>query len=839
MFRHYLLTVIRHLWKRKLYSFISLISLTLGLSIFCLTILHVRHELSYNQGWPEADRIYRMTSKRGGTNAEQPRSTSFGAEFIINITDYLQGLVSAYVEITVVSTGIEDEEQPSNVRMAVADRSLLEVFQVRVVAGNLDNVMGGSGSIALERGQAESLFGSSEAALGERITLEGQRVFSTAPSFIAPESTEFQIAAVYELSEPITNSIRFLAIAPDNDYTRRLLPSINGNRLANMNVWVKLADGVDAERVNEQLDLYLDEYLVHTRENIDLRGERYSDLFDFRLQALTDIYFGDVPETPSGNRVRLLTFTLIALLVLLAGCSNVVSLGLAAAMERRREIGIRKSVGALQQSILVQYLGESIGLSLLALIPVIALVTLLHAPFANLLSITAMPTPGAAEYLLMLLIALSVGLANGLYPAFVLSRVKPVAVLKAQAAQPRIRKLNLRSLLVGLQFSFSVMLLAVTSGLYIQLWVTRNQPLGFNAENLALTPLDIQALQARGDLGDVLRNELERVPGIIGVSNVLTPPVMGVGNAPPPHEFVRTRQEDSGVKVRRVAFKPGLFELLEIPLLAGRDLDADRDQADGQTRPGEEPPLQHVVINRTALNALNFDRPEQALGERLFTVFDYGSGATHFPIEIVGVVEDAMIHDIRQRPGAELYSLASFSPTVIFRYEEAAEAEINQRVRDVMLEVTGSPRNAIFLEEILNQQFAQERRESRLLLMCAALALGLSCIGLYGLVSVALRTQVKEIGVRKVLGSSTTGVVRTFLTRFSVPVMLANLVAWPLAVYFVLQWIQRFPYQLDKGWLLPICLGTTAIVLLIAWFTVGALTWRAASTPPVNSLRYE
>lgn len=349
-----------------------------------------------------------------------------------------------------------------------------------------------------------------------------------------------------------------------------------------------------------------------------------------------------------------------------------------------------------------------------------------------------------------------------------------MAVLKAQAAQPRIRKLNLRSLLVGLQFSFSVMLLAVTSGLYIQLWVTSNQPLGFNAENLALTPLDIQALQARGDLGDVLRNELVRVPGIIGVSNVLTPPVMGVGNAPPPHEFVRTRQEDSGVKVRRVAFKPGLFELLEIPLLAGRDLDADRDQADGQTRPGEE-----------------------------------------------------------------LYSLASFSPTVIFRYEEAAEAEINQRVRDVMLEVTGSPRNAIFLEEILNQQFAQERRESRLLLMCAALALGLSCIGLYGLVSVALRTQVKEIGVRKVLGSSTTGVVRTFLTRFSVPVMLANLVAWPLAVYFVLQWIQRFPYQLDKGWLLPICLGTTAIVLLIAWFTVGALTWRAASTPPVNSLRYE
>jgi putative ABC transport system permease protein len=123
--------------------------------------------------------------------------------------------------------------------------------------------------------------------------------------------------------------------------------------------------------------------------------------------------------------------------------------------------------------------------------------------------------------------------------------------------------------------------------------------------------------------------------------------------------------------------------------------------------------------------------------------------------------------------------------------------------------------------------------------MCAGLALFLSCVGLYGLVSVALKTQVKEIGVRKVLGSSTLGVVETFLLRFSVPVLAANVIAWPIAVYSVFEWIQRFPYQLEKFWLLPICLGTTALVLLIAWVTVGTLTLRAASAPPVKSLRYE
>lgn len=240
------------------------------------------------------------------------------------------------------------------------------------------------------------------------------------------------------------------------------------------------------------------------------------------------------------------------------------------------------------------------------------------------------------------------------------------------------------------------------------------------------------------------------------------------------------------------------------------------------------------------MDALGLASPEQALGERFFTVFDYGSGATHLPIEIIGVVEDSMVRTTQERPGAEFYYYEPFSaPHVLFRYEESVEADIAAKVGEVVMDVSGFSSFPIFLEESIEQTFEQERRESRLLLMCAALALGLSCIGLYGLVSVALRTQVKEIGVRKVLGAGTGGIVGTFLRRFSVPVLLANLVAWPLAVYFVLRWIQQFPYQLDKAWLLPICLGTTAVVLLIAWVTVGALTWRAASMRPVKSLRYE
>jgi putative ABC transport system permease protein len=155
------------------------------------------------------------------------------------------------------------------------------------------------------------------------------------------------------------------------------------------------------------------------------------------------------------------------------------------------------------------------------------------------------------------------------------------------------------------------------------------------------------------------------------------------------------------------------------------------------------------------------------------------------------------------------------------------------------MDVTGYPAGLTFIDNMISQAYGAEQRESQLLLFCAGLALFLSSIGLFGLVSVAMRAQIKEIGVRKALGATTTNVVLTYLRRFSLPVLMANVIAWPVAAYFVLQWIEQFPYQLDKAWLFPICLFTSVLVLVIAWFTVGGLTYKAASAKPVKSLRYE
>lgn len=845
MLKHYLLTTLRQLWKRRLYSAISLLSLIVGLTVFCLIVLNVRHELSYNTRWTDGEQVYRMTHKQGGTNATLPYTPGFSSVFLLKITDYVGDYVTSYAEISTFTTSIDDSTQQESssqqpFQVTLADSNFLGVFDLPVVAGRMESVIEGSGFIALDTELAELLYGSAEAAMGKSFTLKGAPAFSTNPAFMPSQATDFEVAAVFALPEPVTRATQFQAVVANNDYSGNLLPGFNGERNRNLTVWMKLPAGMDPETVNTQLDRYLDEYLITTRGPTELRGGSYSDLFDFRLQPLSDIYFNtSIGESPQGDTTRLWTFGVVALLVLMAGGSNVISLGLAAAMERRREVGIRKAVGAVQQSIMVQSLGEGVVLSLLALVPTILLVQLLHPAFAGLLSIANMPDPGLLEIALITGICLGVGLINGLYPSLVLARVKPVAALRAQAGQTRLqRRLNLRSILVTAQFCFSIMLLVVTSGLYLQLQITRNQPLGFDVNNLAVASVDFQLLQTRSDIGEVLTNALAAIPGISGASPVLAQPLQN--NSAANIQIVNTQQDFEGVPVKNMPVKPGLFDLLGIPRLAGRDFDAASDVMPPRDPQSTEQPVRRVIINRSAVRALGFSDPEAVIGQRYYLLQDTGARRSYDPVEVIGVMEDSMLSTLRERPGAEFYYFEPLpNASVLFRYDQAVEAHILARVNEAAIQVAGVSAQTTFLEERITQTFAEEQRESRLLLVCAGLAFFLSCVGLYGLVSVALRTQVKEIGVRKVLGSSTVGVVKVFLSRFSVPVLVANIIAWPVAVYAVFEWIQRFPYQLEKMWLVPICLITTALVLLIAWVTVGVLTLRVASAPPVRSLRYE
>lgn len=250
------------------------------------------------------------------------------------------------------------------------------------------------------------------------------------------------------------------------------------------------------------------------------------------------------------------------------------------------------------------------------------------------------------------------------------------------------------------------------------------------------------------------------------------------------------------------------------------------------------------MINQSAARALGYTSAQDAIGRRIFRSFfnTQTLETMETAFEIVGVVADSMYMSASRRPGPELYNMyTNSSNIVLLRYAPETESTIREAVETAVAKVSDGmlPQAINFLDVSLANAFRQEANESRLLLICGTLALLLACTGLFGLASFSIERNLKEVGVRKVLGSSVPAIVRLYLWRFSLPVLVAGVLAWPVAAWFVWQWIEQFPYQLDKAWLLPLGLGTLGEILAIALLSVGYLSLKAALSRPVLCLRDE
>lgn len=818
---------LNRLWRQKGNSAIIIASLALGLAISSLLLLYVKRELSYDRGWDDAEEIHRLlVDIRNVPNEGDQTLDSIPQQILPDLLEYLGDDVLAVARDFTIYASIHHGELSTSRNLTFADPAYVDIFTLEEVSGDLRGTLLTPGSIAISEEVAAAL-SLGEDAIGARVQVQGDA-----------DELEFEVGAVFRSPDLSVVSFTLQALTPMHDSARPLLlPTLRNDWPSRTSIWFRLrAD----ESYADWQDLLVS-YMASEPDafaNWGPPGRALPDHVRLWLQPLVDMRLNPTDFRIQSNKERVATFAAIAVIILLAGSTNALGLSMASTVERRQEIGIRKSVGASRLDIVMQYLGESLVLILMAILLAWVLIYSLLPVFTALLAIGDLPTPVLEDAILLACAGLVLGLLGSLYPALVLSGAGPQGMLKTHS-QRAAGEFSLRQYLVGGQFVLALMLSISVVALLLQLALVRQQPLGFKAQGLYLIPF--LALQ-EPEHPEALLDRLRQVPGITGADFILQPP-----NANNLHlattDISTAAERDRKIKIERMSVSSGHLDLLQVPVLAGRSFEPGQEYRTnpGRTADDLESALP-TVLNRRAAAALGFSTPETAVGEFVYWDLSDSRSSLIVSFEVIGVVEDNMYESLRSRPAPEMYV---YSPPVnphyiLIRYQESVASTIAGTVRSVWDEQTGL---GYFigqnLSDIVNDAWSNETREMQLLMICSALALGLSCIGLFGLVSFTLKHKVKEVGVRKALGAGVGDIVGLFLWRFTKPVLAANVIAWLTALYFILQWLEKFPYQLDKAWLLPICLGASLGVLAIALLTVSVITVQAAQARPIASLRYE
>jgi len=593
--------------------------------------------------------------------------------------------------------------------------------------------------------------------------------------------------------------------------------------------YVRLAPGADPEAVAARMAPVFDRVLgpIIKQMGLNVRGSRAytAHLTPFAKVHLSSDHWS-YNFTAPGSQTMLYGIIAIGALILLVACFNFMNLATARAMMRSREIALRKTVGARRGQLVLQFLGESVLMALLALLLALALVETLSPAFDRFMQrpLGLDLHSGWPVLLLILLVAVLAGLISGSYPALVLSGFRPAAVLRANNSG-QVGSGRLRIILVVLQFSVSIGLGIAAAVIFSQISYARDIDLGFQHDNVLVVGhagrvfMDgrqsfVQALRANPGVLDITLSD--RTPFNGGQSN----------------DAVKLPGGPDLILFNRVVISPNFPEFYGIHLLAGRLLSESRALDTFNSMGGGDPAnVGHsILINETAAARLGFT-PQQAIGKTV--LYD------NYQVTIVGVLADAKFLGARE----------PVRPTD-YVYDPKVAANVSVRLRPGMIAQTVASIDrawhsfapiAVIHREFLDDDFGKlyeaEERQGQMFGIFVGIAIFIACLGLFGLAAFTAGRRTKEIGLRKVFGGKTHDVVKLLLWQFSIPALVANLIAWPLAWYYLHDWLDGFAYRISLS---PLYfLGAGALAILIAWLTVLSHAMRVARARPIGALRYE
>ena len=824
MLKNYITTAINNLLKNKLYSAINIIGLAVGIAACLIITLYVQNELSYDN-WEKADLIYRINMRipnvRTFPNTSVPFLPALKKYFPEDI-EFGTRIMSYYGEIQI-------GDMRYRASFAKVDEDFVNIFKAEVVKGSLKNTLQSPDNIALSEESAIQYFGDKD-PIGEMI------------SFWDNDNEEqYHVTAVYRFISPKTVlDIPCFSLLEESRLPENFLKWYNFN----LKTYVRLSETADIDKFVSRLPNFIDKIIPASRSLEP--GEKQSDLIEFPLQKISDIYFNPIfTYARVGNRTVIAVYIIISVLVLIIGCINFVILTTAKATQRAREVAMRKVVGARFKQLFIQFLGESLLITFMAFLVSVS-ITEVALPFFNTLMDLelAVPYTSPKSYIFALFLVTMVGLSGGLYPAFVLSRFSPARALKANQTTEANGSFKLRNVLVIFQFTASIGLIIATAVAFFQLQYASKHDPGFNPENL-LVVHNINDPDVNGHK-NTLQEELLKLPEITNAALSSRQPT-GLGSNSysafrPKNSSSQQDQEFFSYTIMRVGYN--FFNTYQMPLLSGRYFSREMDKEEPVSNFYYSPDVNYeqikdirIIINETAARQLGYTSADKAVGE---IVVEKQGKPGYSEYLIIGVVEDSQFNNLRLKPIPEGYRLIPDATDYLTVRYKGDYQEVVKKVERVWHEVVGdSAFNYNNVNQNLAATFAQERIENKVLISFALLAVFIACMGLFGIASFTVDRRVKEIGVRKVMGAKVKDIVRLLGWHFLKPVLIANIIAWPVAIFAMQNWLERFPYRFHPLFMIPICLVSGFIALVIAWFTVAGNTTRVAKSKPIKALRYE
>jgi len=788
MLRNYFKIAVRNIFRNKVFSFINIFGLAIGLTVSIIILVFVKHELSYDKFHSNHHNIYRLgNSMMQGKNITLSAITSpaMGPDLTQKLPE-----IKKFVRLSTSQGGAytyENENYDSK-KLLFADSTFFKIFSFKLISGDPESVLEAPNSIVLAEDLAKRIFKDVN-PVGKSLVLNG--------------NMNLMVTGIAK--NPPTNShIKFDALVSFNTYSEQ--EGFYGRWDGNFSyyTYLEFQEGISPDIINPKMENVFNEKL---NKDIESMGWKILPI----CEQLKDVYLrSDLQDNyfETGNLKTVYIFIAIAIFILAIACINFMNLSTALSFKRTKEIAVRKVVGATRRKIIGQFLNESVLLSFIALIVALIFIETFMPTFNGLFGKELkLYTKSNIDLIISIpVIALFLGLISGSYPALIMSGFKPVNLMKGLKINGN-RKLSLQNILVVFQFVVSVVLIISTTVIYFQMNYMANKDLGFKNENLVAVYLPNSKIAESSDL---IRDRYIQNPNIINST---------VASNFPANDLTQNGYTPEGVD-RAMIFHAlyvdfNYINTLGMEIVKGRAFDVNHPTD-----------VDKLLINEALANELGWDDPIGKYIDR--------NGKQ----EVIGVVKDFHFATLHKKIEPLIFTMRPRKSVIVSKIKGNNIKETLEFMENEWQELTGDNNfKYYFVGDIHGRLYQKDAKFGRIILAFSLLAIFIACMGLFGLTAFITNQRTKEIGIRKSLGASPLSISVLILKQFINVVLISLLFAWPIAWYAMNKWLQNYAYKVNLH--LGYFIIASVIALIIAVLTLSYQSIKASRTNPVDSLKYE